>query len=446
MSWYIMDSLSLDIVSWFGSEGAVFAAVAAGASLGVCGLMLALHRFWGWGGDSHLGDKPQRFHISSVSRLGGVGVFVGFCISLLFWDEGLGLGRGVLLCALPVFLVGLGEDLTGRILPRWRLGVAGGAALVGALWLGAVLSLPFGGSWGVWHKVLCVVFTVVCVAGVTHSFNIIDGFNGLASGVGIIVLAALGWLAFKFGDPALSNISWGMAAAVFGFFLLNYPGGKLFLGDSGAYVLGFVIALISVLLVVRHPEVSWFLPLVLVIYPVTETLFSMWRRLSRGQSAGSADARHLHTLVHQRLNRWRRQSHRHGAWRNSLTSTFFWMLTLATVLPALIFWDNSAVLIGLACGFVAAYIWFYSRVVRFRVPRWMVLVEGRQDSQLQLGLGEGLDEAGKPRGGVAPECELNGASVNGKVNGHREGVNGCNGLGVRDSGERLKQIDFGDDF
>jgi UDP-N-acetylmuramyl pentapeptide phosphotransferase/UDP-N-acetylglucosamine-1-phosphate transferase len=441
-----MDSPPLVIVASFGSEFAAIAVVAAGVSLGVCGLMLALHRFWGIGGDSHLGDKPQRFHISSVSRLGGVGVFVGFCISLLFWDGGLELGGGVLLCALPVFLVGVGEDLTGRISPRWRLGVAGGAALLGALWLGAVLSLPFGGSWGVWHKVLSVVFTVLCVAGVTHSFNIIDGFNGLASGVGMIVLAALGWLALMFGDSALCNICWGMAAAVFGFFLLNYPGGKLFLGDGGAYVLGFTIAMCSVLLVVRHPEGSWFLPLLLVIYPVTETLFSMWRRLSRGQSAGEPDARHLHSLVHKRLNRWWRRSHRHEAWRNSLTSTFFWMLTLATVLPALIFWDNSAVLIGLASGFVMAFVWFYSRLVRFRVPQWMVLVGGQQDSQLEFGFVGEHSETRKPPDGVSFRSELNGASVNGKVNGHQAEINGRNGIAVKGTRERQEQIEFRNNF
>ena len=179
---------------------------------------------------------------------------------------------------------------------------------------------------------------------------------------------------------------------------------------------------------------------------ITETLFSIWRRFSRGQSVGSADARHLHTLVHQRLNRWQRQSHRHGAWRNSLTSIFFWILTLATVLPALIFWDNSAVLIGLACGFVAAYVWFYSRLVRFRVPRWMVLVGGRQDSQLELGFMGGLSETGKQPYGVSPRCELNGASVNGKVNGHQTGVNGRNGIAVKSARKRLEQTQFGDGF
>jgi len=332
-------------------------------------------------------------------------------------------------------------------LPRWRLSVAGGAALLGALWLGAVLSLPFGGSWGVWHKVLSVVFTVLCVAGVTHSFNIIDGFNGLSSGVGMIVLAALGWLALMFGDSALCNICWGTAAAVFGFLLWNYPGGKLFLGDGGAYVLGFIIAMCSVLLVVRHPEGSWFLPLVLVVYPVTETIFSMYRKIYlRKTGAMKPDGVHLHMLIHQRLNRWRRRSHRHGAWRNSLSSTFFWMLTLATVLPALIFWDNSAVLIGLACGFVVAYIWFYSRLVRFRVPQWMVLVGGREDSQLELGFVGELSETGEPPHGVSFRSELNGASVNGKVNGHQAGVSGRNGIAVKGTRERLEQTQFGDGF
>jgi hypothetical protein len=171
-------------------------------------------------------------------------------------------------------------------------------------------------------------------------------------------------------------------------------------------------------------------------------------------------------LVHKRLNRWWRRSHRHEAWRNSLTSTFFWILTLATVLPALIFWDNSAVLIGLASGFVVAYVWFYSRVVRFRVPRWMVLVEGRQDSQLELGFVGELSETEKQPDGVSFQSELNGESVNGKVNGNQitvkgsgevlkqvelngESVNGKvngNQITVKGSGEVLKQIEFGDDF
>tara|TARA_B110000438_G_C15772414_1_gene632519 strand:- start:1291 stop:1650 length:360 start_codon:yes stop_codon:yes gene_type:complete len=116
------------------------------------------------------------------------------------------------------------------------------------------------------------------------------------------------------------------------------------------------------------------------------------------------------------------------------------MLTLVTVLPALIFWDNSTVLIGLACGFVVAYVWFYSRLVRFRIPRWMVLVEARQDSQLELGFVGELSETGKQPDGVSFRSELNGASVNGKVNDPQAGVNGIDVKGAR---ERLEQTEFG---
>ena len=149
--------------------------------------------------------------------------------------------------------------------------------------------------------------------------------------------------------------------------------------------------MIAVLLVERHREVSWFLPLLLVIYPVTETLFSLYRKsILRGTGAMKPDGVHFHMLVHKRLNRWSKSSYRHGAWRNSLTSIFFWVMTLATVLPALVFWDQPLVLLGLAIGFVVAYVWFYFRLVRFRVPQWMVLVDGRRSSQAELELVKAL--------------------------------------------------------
>ena len=96
------------------------------------------------------------------------------------------------------------------------------------------------------------------------------------------------------------------------------------------------------------------------------------------------DGVHFHMLVHKRLNRWSRNSYRHGTWRNSLTSIFFWIMTFATALPALFFWNQPMVLIGLTIGFVATYVWFYFRLVRFRVPQWMVLVDGRRRSQVEM--------------------------------------------------------------
>ena len=119
---------------------------------------------------------------------------------------------------------------------------------------------------------------------------------------------------------------------------------------------------------------------------------------------------------------------------------------MVTVLPGLIFWDRPIVLICLAIGFVVAYVWFYSRLVRFRVPQWMVLVGGQQDSQLEFGFVGEHSETRKPPDGVSFRFELNGESVNGKVNGHHAGVNGRNGIAVKGTRERQEQIEFGNNF
>ena len=134
---------SPDFLALSEQELPVLAAVALGVSLGICGLMLGLYRKWGWGGDCHMGNKPQRAHTRSVSRLGGMGIFAGVSAAFLIGVEGLALECQILICAMPVFLVGFVEDLTGRMKSRWRLGVACMAALAGALWLGAVLRLPW---------------------------------------------------------------------------------------------------------------------------------------------------------------------------------------------------------------------------------------------------------------------------------------------------------------
>ena len=171
-------------------------------------------------------DKPQRTHIRAVSRLGGIGVFSGFFAAFVIVNGSLAVGCQILICATPVFLVGFVEDLTGRVRPRWRLGVACMAALAGVLWFGAVLSLPFGASWRGGHTVLSIVFTVFCVAGVTQSFNIIDGFNGLLLGYALLSLAVFGSVAFQVADLTLLSTIIIMEGSLFGLFLFNFPKSK----------------------------------------------------------------------------------------------------------------------------------------------------------------------------------------------------------------------------
>ena len=95
-----------------------------------------------------------------------------------------------------------------------------------------------------------------------------------------------------------------MLGALLGFLVFNYPSGRIFMGDGGAYLLGFWLGELSVLLVVRNPDVSPWFPIVLLAYPVVETLFSIYRRkFLQGRSAGRPDAMHLHQLIYRRLAR-----------------------------------------------------------------------------------------------------------------------------------------------
>ncbi len=120
--------------------------------------------------------------------------------------------------------------------------------------------------------------TLLCVTGLANAVNIIDGFNGLASMCVLLILLALGYVAFLVNDPLIMSVALLSAGAVLGFFVWNFPAGLIFLGDGGAYFLGFMVAELSVLLIARYAQVSPLFPLLESSYPIFETIFTMYRR------------------------------------------------------------------------------------------------------------------------------------------------------------------------
>ena len=166
------------------------------------------------------------------------------------------------------------------------------------------------------------------------------------------------------------------AGAVLGFLLLNYPRGLIFAGDGGAYLVGFLIAEISVLLVARHSEVSAWFPLLLVIYPVFETFFSIYRRkFLQDRSVGCPDALHLHQMIYKRLVRWMVGSKeaRHVTRRNSLTAPYLWVLASVSVVPAMLFWRRPHTLMLCTLLFVMLYVRLYLMIIRFKSPSWLMV-------------------------------------------------------------------------
>lgn len=350
-----------------------------------------LRRNLKWGQDSQFQNKPQRLHQHEVSRLGGIGIILGLAAYAIF---SVGPISGnmqpepfpvwVVLVGLPVFGLGLIEDFTGAIAPRFRLGAAMLSAWAASFFLDSFLML---GDSGLAIQVVMVLFTGLCVGGVVNAFNIIDGLNGLASGVAILSLSLLGFVANQVGDALLVQLAVGTVCATLGFLLVNYPHGRLFLGDGGAYLLGFLVAEMSVLLVVRHPSISWFFPLACVIYPVTETLFSIYRRKMKRADAQKPDALHLHTLVHKRLNHWGNGVPSRAALANSLSTTFFWSWQVLSGLIILMIWDRTLLLIGYCVVQVGVYLGLYHMLTRFKSPRWMRLIARPDTAQTEFNWG-----------------------------------------------------------
>jgi UDP-N-acetylmuramyl pentapeptide phosphotransferase/UDP-N-acetylglucosamine-1-phosphate transferase len=323
----------------------------------------------------------QKFHAIAVPRVGGVGIILGVFLALFaryFHNAEVGtFGLLLLLSALPAFLSGLMEDITKRVGVKIRLLAtllsAGLAGYFLNAWLSSVQILGIDDLM-LAYPIAAIAITCFAVGGVANAFNIIDGYNGLSSMVAVIILAGIAYVAFQAGDHAIMIAAIAMIGALAGFLVWNYPRGLIFLGDGGAYLIGFWIAELSVLLTARHPEVSKWFPLLLCFYPIFETLFTIYRRVFlKRVHPGMPDASHLHQLIYMRIVRWSLGSddNEFKSQRNAMTSPYLWVLATLSVIPAILFWRDHMVLKGFAALFAVTYIWLYWSIVRFNIPSWM---------------------------------------------------------------------------
>lgn len=281
--------------------------IAALASLATCCVIIATQRWHGGLSlDRDLAGK-QKFHKVPVPRIGGTALVLGVACGFVLAPFDMAPAVGVLLGAsMPVFAIGLAEDLTKRVSVRLRFGLTLASGLLAWWLLGAVLprvGLPFLDDL-LDNRPLALIVTVVAVAGVTNAINIIDGFNGLAGGTVVAILSGTAFLGWRCGDALVLELALLGIGAAIGFLLLNYPRGLLFMGDGGAYFLGFWCAESAVLLVSRNPSVSSWQVLALHAYPVTEVLYSIFRKkVLRRMSVTMPDRLHLHMLIYRRCIR-----------------------------------------------------------------------------------------------------------------------------------------------
>jgi UDP-GlcNAc:undecaprenyl-phosphate/decaprenyl-phosphate GlcNAc-1-phosphate transferase len=328
---------------------------------------------------------PQKFHTHLVTRIGGIGIYLAIMITALIAHRIMKLDRGLLLlelcaCALPAFIIGLIEDLTKKLGIKIRLVAIATSAFLGVYFLNILITemqVP-GLDWLLRISIITIIFTVVAVTGLANAYNIIDGFNGLASMVAMINLLAIGYVAFKVGDLALASNCLIVIGAIGGFFIWNYPRGLIFLGDGGAYLIGYLIASLSILLVVRNTSVSPWFALLVNAYPIFETLFTIWRRkVHQGKNPGLPDGAHFHSLIYRRVIRWAKvheAKDTESFTKNAQTSPYLWILSTLAVFPAIIWWQTTWILQCFALLFCISYIWAYNAIVAFKTPsiiKWL---------------------------------------------------------------------------
>jgi len=335
-------------------------------------LVLTRHRH------GHLSmDHPvgvQKFHLEPTPRVGSIGIYMGLALAWAMLDAGptrqlLGV---IVLAGIPALLFGLAEDLTKRVgvLPRLLATMASGllACLLSGVALNRLDVALLDSVLTYWP--LAVVLTAFAVGGVANAVNIIDGFHGLAGGTVMLMLLALSAIAFQVGDVPLARLGLLLLAAVTGFWLINYPWGKLFLGDGGAYFVGFALAWMAVLLPMRNPAVSPWASLLVCAYPITEVLYSVMRRSLRGLSPGDADKLHLHSLLASQFIQKHFPDSSNGL-QNACVAPFVCCFVAALTFTAIMLYDQTGALVA---GYLLA-VMAYHLAYRYLLPGSCALVQ-----------------------------------------------------------------------
>ena len=246
-------------------------------------------------------DVPKdarRVHKHPIPRLGGLAIFVGFLISILFLAEIDRQVQGILLGAVVVVIVGVIDDIMPLpALVKFFVQIV--AALI-AVFHGVVIEIfsnpnVFSAEHYVYLGALSIPLTVFWIVAITNSVNLIDGLDGLAVGVSTISSIVMLVIALMVADTNVAVIMAALAGACLGFMPYNFNPAKIFMGDTGALLLGYVLATVSIIGLFKfYAVVSFAVPFLVLALPLFDTSFAFLRRLVKGQNPMSPDRGHFH--------------------------------------------------------------------------------------------------------------------------------------------------------
>jgi len=240
-------------------------------------------------------------HDHPIPRLGGIGIFAAFIIGLLIFVKDLQPIQAVVIGAAMIFAEGLYDDLfdmppLGKLL--FQIAAAAVVIYGGHLAL-QTINLPFGIHFQ--FEFISVLITFLWIVGITNAINLIDGLDGLAGGISVIVLLTISFLTTLNGRPEVMTICLILAGSTMGFLFFNFHPASIFMGDCGSQVLGFMIAAISLQGFKSGTFITLGIPITLLFIPIADTLSAIVRRRLKGEKFTVPDKNHIHHKLMQRL-------------------------------------------------------------------------------------------------------------------------------------------------
>ena len=241
-------------------------------------------------------ENKRTVHHGKISRIGGVAIYLSFIITMAIFVKADLQIKGLVIGSSIMFFTGLIDDLID-IKPLVKLTLEVIAALV-LIYFGIsvdIIRLPLGIQ--IDTGIISFVFTIIWVAGITNAVNLIDGLDGLAGGMSVIVLVVIGSIAIIERRLDLLSIAFILASGTFGFLAYNAHPASIFMGDCGSLFLGFMISAISLLGFKSSTILTLALPILLLMLPIIDTLSAILRRTLKGMKFMEADKSHIHHLL-----------------------------------------------------------------------------------------------------------------------------------------------------
>jgi len=246
----------------------------------------------------------RRVHSEPIPRLGGLAIFLGFLLSVVLFAEIDRQVQGILLGAIVIVVLGVIDDISP--LRAWQKFIVQILAAAVAVYHGVVIQLLsnpniFSEVDYINLRFFSIPITILWIVAVTNSVNLIDGLDGLAAGVSTIASFTMLFIALMVSDVNVAVILAALAGACLGFIPYNKNPAKIFMGDTGALLLGYLLATLSVIGLFKfYAIISFVVPVLALAMPLFDTAFAVLRRIKNGQNPMQADRGHLH---HRLLDR-----------------------------------------------------------------------------------------------------------------------------------------------